>query len=69
MNAQVSCFDVNNKTTKLLPHDLFNLPSRYILEKKKKNQHFAKTRKYEQGLPLFRPPSKNIQAKQINNKQ
>lgn len=37
MNAQVSCFDVNNKTTKLLPHDLFNLPSGYILEKKKKS--------------------------------
>lgn len=36
MNAQVSCFDVNNKTTKLLPHDLFNLPSGYILGKKKK---------------------------------
>ena len=35
MNAQVSCFDVNNKTTKLLPYDLFNLPGRYVLEKKK----------------------------------
>lgn len=35
MNAQVSFFDVNNKTTELFPYDLFNLPGGYILEKKK----------------------------------
>lgn len=49
MNAQVSCFDMNNKTTKLLPYDLFN--SLVDTFKKKKINTLPKPKNMNKASP------------------